>query len=114
MKSSEIFKHFAECFGIEHIDFKKQGSLLKRLKQKYSDEEIIYALDYYKKQGVSLYSLGYLLYGNNMIMPCTEYHAKEVVAKQDGTAESRNMQRIRQNSQAYYRKESYLDLFKES
>lgn len=111
MNSNEIVKYLVTQFEVENIDYRKQGSLLKRLRQKYSDEEIIYALDYYKKQGASIYSFGYLLYKNNMTAPCTELKAKMAVKQLNGTTMSRNRQRIRQNCETNNRKKSYFDLF---
>lgn len=114
MTTKEIVGYFSNLFDIKDINWPLQMRLAQRLKEKYKDQEIKYAINYYKDVGCEMYSLGWLLYKNNMKIPCSLYQAEINMQKGEDSGE-RNWNRInQQNSKAERRTEYPCYLFEES
>lgn len=86
----------------------KQVALMKRLTNKYSEEEIKYAIDYYRRRGTKLTSVGFLLYKDNMLKPCVELQAVKDVSTQTSSSTERNIHKANLKKQ---KKELYYDMF---
>lgn len=86
----------------------RQMSLMKRLTSKYTEEEIKYATDYYRRKGAKLTSVGFLLYRDNMLNPCTELHALKNISSQTDSSTERNIHKANNKKQ---KKESYYNMF---
>lgn len=90
-----------ELFNLQSVTWAQQIILAKRLLKKYSYEEIEYALEYYHDKGVALYSLGLLLYKDNMRNPVSLYKAEQNSQNSEESGE-RNRKRIQQLQQTEY------------
>lgn len=114
MTAKEIVVYFSNLLDVSNINWPMQIKLAQKLKEKYDDQEIKYAIDYYKDIGCGMYSLGWLLYKDNMKIPCSLYHAEKNMQKGENSGE-RNWNRInKQNSKAKYRTVYPSNLFEES
>ena len=71
-----------DFFGLlekdEKVNYAHQTKLLKKLMGKFSDGEIIYAINYWKKKGLPIKSFGFLTIKNfqNMKEPVSLYHTE--------------------------------------
>ena len=83
--------------------------MAKKLLEQYSKDEILYAIDYYKRMGKDLYSIAYL--GKCMDKPIREMKAMKNIALQDGNSCDRNKRKFRESNEAISRKECFGDLF---
>ena len=109
MKS--IVKYFISTFGVQTVNWPQQVKIVKSLMERYSREEIVYAIDYYKSKGTDMYSLGFL--NRNMEEAVTAKKTEEYLSTQTGDANERNKRKLRTDNQALDREEYYLDLFAE-
>lgn len=94
----DLIDYFITSFNIpaNRINWGFQMKILKSLLLRYTMEEVKYAIDYYKKKGVEVYSLGWLKFGTNMSIPSSLLLA-EKYAKEGGSGE-RNRKRIEQHN----------------
>ena len=83
--------------------------MAKKLLELYSKDEILYAIDYYKRMGKDLYSIAYL--GKCMDKPIREMKAMKNITLQDGNSSDRNKRKFRENNEAFSREECFGDLF---
>lgn len=102
------------CLCGDNINWPHQMKMLAKLQETYSDEDIVYAVDYYKNRGIPITSFGFLLYKDNMKDPCKLAAAERNICMQEGSSGERNKQRVRNNSKAYGGEEPYFSLFAES
>ena len=107
----ELVKYLATSFNISNLNWSLQVKLAKTLLEKYKWSELVYAINYYKNKGANIYSLGFLLYGNNMKEPISMYYA-ETHTENDGKSGERNRKRI-ELQQAQHREEYPRSLFTE-
>ena len=98
------------------VNWAHQTKLLKKLMGKFSDGEIIYAINYWKKKGLPIKSYGFLTYNNftNMKEPASLYKAEKANTIQGGDSSERNKLRVEHNSETYSGIKSYFDLFETS
>lgn len=108
--TKELVIKLAETFNIPTVDWRKSMTQMKRLLEKYSPEQIEYAIDYYSKKGVQVYSVGFL--SGNMDDPCSLLVAEKHSLK--GGSRERNWKRIIQNDKAKCRKDYPEHLFAET
>lgn len=114
MTAKEIVVYFINTYHLQNINWPLQIKLAQQLQSKYKGQEIKYAINYYKDIGREMYSLGWLLYKDNMRIPLSLYHAEINMQKGEDSGE-RNWNRInQQNSKAKYRTEYPCNLFEES
>lgn len=104
-----IISYFVQTFKINNINWSAQMAILKRLLKTHTQDEIIFAIGYYKRKGVNMYSLGYLF--KTMGEPMRELKALKTIATQTGDSYERNQQKFRINNQAFSREKYNLDLF---
>lgn len=107
-----IVNHFVKTFEISNINWSSQMLMVKRLLKEYSEQEIIYAIDYYKSLGKDIYSLGYL--SKCMDKPIREMKALQQIELQDGSSSERNKRKFRENNETFSGEKCFGDLFKES
>ena len=108
----ELVGYLVHLFDVKKVNWGLQMKLAKSLLTKYNFNEIIYALDYYKNKGEKIYSLGFLLYKNNMKDPVSLYHAEKNV-QEDNNSSDRNWERIKQNRKTECRTDYPCSLFEE-
>ena len=108
----EIIKHLGQTYGIKNINWSAQMMITKSLLKTYTKEQLLYAIDYYKKRGVEIYSMGY--FKNSMDKPCRELEAQRFIANQDtGDSSERNQRKFREADATFGREKCYFDLFEE-
>ena len=106
-----------DFFGLlekdNNMNFAVQTKLLKKLRGKFTDSDIIYAINYWKSKGLPIKSYGFLTYNNftNMKEPASLYKAEKANTIQGGDSSERNKLRVEHNSEAYSGIKSYFDLF---
>ena len=106
-----------DFFGLleknNNMNFAVQTKLLKKLRGKFTDSEIIYAINYWKRKGLPIKSYGFLTYNNftNMKEPASLYKAEKANTIQGGDSSERNKLRVEHNSKTECREEYYYDLF---
>lgn len=114
MLPKDVVSYFVIAFSVDKVNWGLQMKQAKSLLSKYTGNQIKYAIDYYKDRGEMLYSLGYLLFKDNMKNPLSLYHA-EMNMQEGGESGERNRQRvIRQAVQTKYGTESVSYLFESS
>lgn len=113
MDAVSLVKYMASSFGLTNVNWAKQVGLAKQLLSKFSYSEILYAINYYKTLNANMYSLGFLLYGNNMKNPVSLFHA-EMNTQESANSGERNRNRIEQLRKAQCGKEPAGYLFAES
>ena len=113
MTSKELVVCFAEAFDVQSIDWPRQMQLAKRLLSLYTEEQLRHAILYHQKKGSSCRSLGFFLIGDVMEDPNSILQAEKAMHQQGGTSSDRNQQRVRENRETHFGKESYFDLFEE-
>jgi hypothetical protein len=69
MPPKDIVARMMDIYKVQNVNWKLQMKIANQLLEKYSEEQIMYALKYYKTQSINMYSLGYLTYKNNMDAP---------------------------------------------
>lgn len=89
----ELVIYLVSTFNITNVNWSLQVKLAKTLLAEYSWNEVTYAINYYKNKGIDVYSLGYLLHGNNMKEPMSMYYA-ECHAQESDKSGERNRKRI--------------------
>lgn len=97
MTPKELVSYMIVSFSLEKIDWAIQVRHAKDLLTKYTWIQLKYAIDYYKKLGTPLYSLGYLKVKNNMKDPLSMCKAEESIVE-DNNSGKRNWDRIRNYS----------------
>ena len=110
LSARQLVIKMAEAFNIQNVNWSKSMSQMKRLLEKFTPEEIEYAIDYYKNKGVEVYSVGF--FSGNMGDPCSLLKA-EKHSLRGGSCE-RNWKRIIQNDSAKRRKDYPEYLFAET
>lgn len=106
-----------DFFGLlekdDKVNWAHQTKLLKKLMGKFSDGEIIYAMNYWKKKGLPIKSFGFLTIKNfqNMKEPVSLYHTELNISYRGGNSSERNKLRVEHNSKTECREEYYYDLF---
>lgn len=103
------------CIKDSNINWKQQMMLLNKLLKNYKEHEILYAVDYWKSNGIDFVSFGFLTYNcfSNMKYPISLLKA-EMNIEIGGDSGERNRKRLEQCNKADNRKESYFDLFEKS
>lgn len=109
----KLMGYFVDLFSVKTINYPQQMRMLKRLMETYTKEEIQYALDYYAKNGVSMYSLGYLS-EKTMARPLKEIEASKVIEQWSDDSGERNKRKFAENNKTRSRKRDYFNLFEES
>ena len=100
MTAKDIVAYLRRMFALTNINWSRQMLFAKQLLEKYKANEIKYAIDYYKEQGVNVYSLGFLLYQNNMNKPMSMYTAeRHIQVQENADSGERNHNKIRQHSE---------------
>ena len=99
-------------FELENFDWKMQTILLKQLLEKYSIDEMFFAINYYHNKGIDIYSLGYFRYGMRKALMAMK--AEQDIENQVGDANERNRNKLRANNETLDREKYYLDLFEKS
>ena len=110
MQPKDLVAYMVRLYDLKGINWGFQIKLAKSLLSKYSYPELIYALNYYKGMGESLYSLGFLSHKNNMNDPLSMYKA-ELNTQESGDSGERNRNRIKQNRKTFSGKDSAEYLF---
>ena len=113
MRSNEIVKL---CCGSRNINWSHQQKLLTLLLKQFSEEEIIFAINFWRSQGVDIKSLGFLTYNNfvKMSLPIQALEAKKYTKKKEGEDSfERNKRKIEQANKTNNRKKSYWSAFEE-
>ena len=106
-----------DFFGLlekdDKVNYAHQTKLLKKLMGKFSDGEIIYAMNHWKKKGLPIKSFGFLTIKNfqNMKEPVSLYHTELNISYRGGNSSERNKLRVEHNSETYSGIKSYFDLF---
>ena len=113
MTAKEIVAYFKRVFALDSINYPLQMRNANALLKKYTSLEIKYAIDYYKEKGQEVFSLGWLLYRDNMKYPVSQYHA-EINTQGGEDSGERNKQRVEQYSKAKCRKNDIGYLFEET
>ena len=113
MPPKDIVARMMDIYKVQNVNWKLQMKIANQLLEKYSEEQIMYALKYYKTQSVNMYSLGYFTYKNNMDAPISMLKAMKNRTKTDDGYEQRNEQRIRQLRKTERREDYPLSLFTE-
>lgn len=111
-RNKDVVMYFKNLFGLDKLNWGFQMKLANSLLSKYNFNEIKYALDYYKNNGMKLNSLGFLTYKNNMKDPTSLYNAEKNITGGDGSGD-RNWKRITKNCQTYNGEKSAEYLFAE-
>lgn len=111
MPAKEIVVRLMDEHNVEKVNWSQQMRIANKLLEKYSEEEIMFAIKYYKTQSVNMYSLGWLTYKNNMSAPLSKLQAMR--DRTDDGYEERNRQRVRQLREAERREDYPLSLFAE-
>lgn len=115
MQPKELVTKWIELFKPKDVNWKHQMIMAKTLTDKYTVEELFYALEYYRSKGVQMYSLGFL--SNNMDDPCSMLKAEktiQVIGGTNGSSKERNWKRVIQADKSKHRKNSVSYLFEES
>lgn len=105
----QIVSRLVQTFQIDKINWSAQILMTKKLLEHYTREEILYAIDYYKRMGKEIYSIAYL--AKCMDKPIREMKAMQNITLQDGNSGDRNKRKFRENNEAISRKECFGDLF---
>jgi hypothetical protein len=112
MSPKKLLDAFYEIYKPRNINYAYQMQIAKGLVQKYSEDELLYALDYFNKRGISIYSLAYLR--GNMEEACSLLKAEKFMDRGGEDSGSRNWKRVVQNSKAKHREVAPKYLFEES
>ena len=117
-KSTEQKRSKQDLIGLccgQNVNWAQQMSQLNKLLKNYTYEEVEYAINYYKKQGIELTSIGYFVYSGfkNMKVPVSLLQAEKQIAEMNGGGNSsdRNKQRVRENNKANSREVDYFSMF---
>ena len=108
----QIIMHLVQTFELTNVNWSAQMMIAKKLLKTYTAEQILFAIDYYAKQGLHIYSLGFL--SKTMDKPMKEYEAVNQTKTWSDNSGERNRRKFTENNQAGSRAKHNLDLFEES
>ena len=109
----QIVMHLVQTFGLSNINWSAQMMIVKKLLKTYTQEQILFAIDYYAKQGVHIYSMGFFN-TKTMDKPTKEYEALNQTKTWSDDSGERNRRKFTENNQTGSRAKYNLDLFEES
>ena len=104
--------HLVQTFGLTQLNWSGQMVIVKRLLKTYTKEQLLYAIDYYAKKGVHIYSIGFL---NTKTMkdPINDMQAVNEIKQWSDDSGTRNQRKFAENNKVGSRKKHYFDLFEE-
>lgn len=109
--SRELVFYWCDKFKIDvkAISWSQQMSVVKKLLEQYTAEQIRFAIDFYCAKNRQMYSMGYLLKAMDKIPDL--YRAEMAIVSQEGDSLDRNQRRLAENNETRSREKHYLDLF---
>lgn len=111
MPPKDIVVRMVDIFKPKEVNWSQQIRIANKLLEKYTEEQIIYAMKYYQAQSVNMYSLGWLSYKDNMKAPLSMLQAEKNRIG-DGFEERNNI-KLRQLRKTECREDYPLSLFAE-
>lgn len=111
----DLVSYMCTTFGLTSINWAMQMRNAKLLLSKFTYNEVIYALNHYKNNGVEISSLGFLTYKNFKLMaePVSLFHAEINLQESDKSGE-RNRNKIERIRKTECGKNDFEYLFAES
>ena len=107
-----LVTYWLDKFSPASVNWAQQMMLAKKLLERHTLAELMYAIDYFKNNGTDMYSLGYLT-ELKLKYPLSQYKAEQYSQEELNSGE-RNRMRIEQNNISEYRTDSVSYLFEES